>query len=339
MGKQFSRLGGLRTNTRRQRSQLLAQHQDRLHRPNGSPSVNSTPRILEADRTILTLKLQRDELTMYKGRLAQIQRREEKILRRLVLNGKREAAKVLLKKRRFQKYILEESEREVISILHQTDDHSKFFQIKQMADHCIERNSDTMKRIQMLLSLEHVEDILLEETPNGRQKLVEMDRLLLLATIGERRIFDKGLDAELDDILKTIQISGGQSASQVASPSASQELEAVPEETTDPEALVTEAFRRMQAEDEQAQAPTTTAAAEEKVEGDAVVEANKTEEHEEPAIMEQSDDKSSVADDESSVNSAVAGTNSETASVLTVQQPEERPSETEWKQEEALIQL
>jgi len=212
MGKALSK-AGMRLNTRRQRSQMISQHQGRLahQKPLGNMETPPTesgsvlPHELASGITIHTLKIQKDEFSIVRGNLNRITLKEMEVLKQLLLDGKRDLAQVLLKKKRFQEHILEEAETELNYVLSKTTNPDRYKGVKAEADNCVNRNSETLKRIQMLLSVPDIERILLEEESQG--KMEQVNRILLLASVGERKKFDHELDDELDSIIETIDIA------------------------------------------------------------------------------------------------------------------------------------
>lgn len=200
MGKQMSKVGiGRRSlQHRRQRSS---------HEPTvvPSPAINtSLPHQFASestDRAILTLKLQRDELTVYKGNVQVLSRKEEDIIKRLVKAGRNDSAKALLKKKRLQEQLIQETEKQLNSVLNEAGAQVPDA-MRTEVEQKIERNQEAIKKLHLLVALENLEKLI--EEGEGSKKLGEVDKLLALASSKEREELEAGADNDLQRL-----ISGG----------------------------------------------------------------------------------------------------------------------------------
>ena len=67
-------------------------------------------RITEQDRAVLGLKKQRDQLKQYQKRINNDLEKEKELARKLLKEGKKDRAKLLLRKKKFQEGLLEKTD-------------------------------------------------------------------------------------------------------------------------------------------------------------------------------------------------------------------------------------
>uniref|UniRef100_G1S148 Charged multivesicular body protein 6 n=1 Tax=Nomascus leucogenys TaxID=61853 RepID=G1S148_NOMLE len=73
-------------------------------------------RVTEQDKAILQLKQQRDKLRQYQKRITQQLEHERALARQLLRDGRKERAKLLLKKKRYQEQLLDRTENQISSL-------------------------------------------------------------------------------------------------------------------------------------------------------------------------------------------------------------------------------
>ncbi|CAO2646333.1 Charged multivesicular body protein 6 [Lemmus lemmus] len=73
-------------------------------------------RVTEQDKAILQLKQQRDKLRQYQKRVTQQLEKERALARQLLRNGRKERAKLLLKKKRYREQLLDRTENQISSL-------------------------------------------------------------------------------------------------------------------------------------------------------------------------------------------------------------------------------
>lgn len=196
MGKQMSKVGaGRRSTHRRQRS---SHEPTVIPSPAGNTALPHQFASESTDRAILTLKLQRDELTVYKGNAQALSRKEEEIVRRLVKAGRNDRAKALLKKKRFQEQLISETEKQLNSVLNEAGAQVPD-RMRKEVEQKIELNQEAIKKLHLLVSLENLEKLM--EEGDGSKKLGEVDKLLALASSKEQEELEEGADKELQRLV------------------------------------------------------------------------------------------------------------------------------------------
>lgn len=79
-------------------------------------------RITEQDRAVLQLKQQRDKLKQYQKRIETNLEKDRQLAKRLLNDGKRDKAKLLLKKKRYQEQLLQNTEAQLEKLEQLTHD-------------------------------------------------------------------------------------------------------------------------------------------------------------------------------------------------------------------------
>ncbi|CAL8141633.1 unnamed protein product [Orchesella dallaii] len=173
--------------------------------PAGGPT---TAPEMTAQTAVLTLKVQRSEVQKYKLELVSRQLEETQIIKQLVQSGKMESAKLLLKKQKFHTYLVEESERQLESILRQceADDITIGQKIDEsQAARGVEKGGEALKQIRLLMELDNLDKIL-EESEESIQKQRELDRVILLsAGVEDPKFLDslKAVEKEVEEMKVT----------------------------------------------------------------------------------------------------------------------------------------
>ncbi|OXA59735.1 charged multivesicular body protein 6-A [Folsomia candida] len=141
-----------------------------------SKKKSSESRVTEQDKAVLELKKQRDQLKQYQKNILTNLEKERELARKLLLEGKKDRAKLLLKKKRFQESILEKSEKQLDNIDEMC--HSlEFAQIEIKVLDGLKSGNEALKKVHDMMSIDDIEKIL-EETREGVDKQNEIDALL-----------------------------------------------------------------------------------------------------------------------------------------------------------------
>uniref|UniRef100_A0ABI7ZRU1 Charged multivesicular body protein 6 n=1 Tax=Felis catus TaxID=9685 RepID=A0ABI7ZRU1_FELCA len=133
-------------------------------------------RVTEQDKAVLQLKQQRDKLKQYQKRVAQQLEREREIARQLLRDGRKERAKLLLKKKRYQEQLLDKTENQITS-LETMVQNIEFAQIEMKVVEGLQIGNECLKKMHQVMSLEEVERIL-EETQEAVEYQRQIDELL-----------------------------------------------------------------------------------------------------------------------------------------------------------------
>ncbi|KAI8492686.1 Charged multivesicular body protein 6 [Branchiostoma belcheri] len=147
----------------------------------GKHKKKEESRITEQDKAVLQLKQQRDKLKQYQKKIQANLDREREVAKRLLKDGKKDKAKLLLKKKRYQENMLQKTDNQIDQVEKMVDD--------------LEFASIEMK----ILSLENVEKIL-DETQEAVEYQREIDDLLAGGILTDED--EEAVLAELDEITK-----------------------------------------------------------------------------------------------------------------------------------------
>ncbi|KAK7939770.1 hypothetical protein WMY93_003096 [Mugilogobius chulae] len=137
----------------------------------GQPS-----RVTEQDKAILQLKQQRDKLKQYQKRITLQLEKERHLAKKLIKDGKKEKALLLLKKKRYQDHLLEKTENQ-ISNLEQMVQDIEFMQIEMKVIEGLKVGNECLKRMHEIMSIEDVERIL-DETQDAIEYQKQIDEML-----------------------------------------------------------------------------------------------------------------------------------------------------------------
>ncbi|XP_067128481.1 charged multivesicular body protein 6-A-like [Centruroides vittatus] len=133
-------------------------------------------RITEQDKVILQLKQQRDKLKQYQKRISLNLEKERALAKTLLQDGKKERAKLLLRKKRFAEQMLAKTDGQLVNLEQMVHD-LEFAQIEMQVMDGLKNGNVALKKMHDLLSIENIENIL-DETREGIEKQNEIDELL-----------------------------------------------------------------------------------------------------------------------------------------------------------------
>ncbi|CAH1273859.1 CHMP6 [Branchiostoma lanceolatum] len=155
-------------------------------------------RITEQDKAILQLKQQRDKLRQYQKKIQANLDREREVAKKLLKDGKKEKAKLLLKKKRYQENMLQKTDNQIDQVEKMVDD-IEFASIEMKVVEGLKKGNDCLKEMHKILSLENVEKIL-DETQEAVEYQREIDDLLAGGILTDED--EEAVLAELDEITK-----------------------------------------------------------------------------------------------------------------------------------------
>ncbi|XP_055351383.1 charged multivesicular body protein 6-A-like [Paramacrobiotus metropolitanus] len=136
----------------------------------------SESRVTEHDKAVLQLKVQRDKVRQYQRRIEITMEKERQLAKRLIQDGKRDRAKLMLRKKRFEESMLAKVEQQLEN-LDQLLMNLEFTQIEQQVIHGLKVGNDCLKKLHETFRLEDVEKIL-DESRAGVEYQQEIDSLL-----------------------------------------------------------------------------------------------------------------------------------------------------------------
>ncbi|KAM9208708.1 charged multivesicular body protein 6 [Dugong dugon] len=133
-------------------------------------------RVTEQDKAILQLKQQRDKLRQYQKRIARQLERERAIAGQLLRDGKKERAKLLLKKKRYREQLLDKTENQITSLETMVQS-IEFTQIEREVMEGLQFGNECLRKMRQVMSIEEVERIL-DETQEAVEYQRQIDELL-----------------------------------------------------------------------------------------------------------------------------------------------------------------
>ncbi|XP_071968580.1 charged multivesicular body protein 6 [Engystomops pustulosus] len=148
-------------------------------------------RVTEQDKAVLQLKQQRDKLKQYQKRISLQLQREREVAKQLLHDGKKEKAKLLLKKKRYQEQLLEKTDNQISNLEKMVED-IEFAQIEMKVIEGLKIGNDCLKKMHEVMSIEEVERIM-DETQEGIEYQRQIDELLAgsLTTEDEEAILEE----------------------------------------------------------------------------------------------------------------------------------------------------
>jgi len=132
------------------------------------PQAPIKSRVTEQDKAILQLKQQRDKLKQYQKKIQVQLEKDREVARSLLREGKKDKAKLILRKKKFQESLLTKTDGQLENIEQLVHD-LEFAQVEQEVVKGLQVGNASLKRMHELLSLEDVEKIM-DETQEGIEK-------------------------------------------------------------------------------------------------------------------------------------------------------------------------
>ncbi|XP_060544213.1 charged multivesicular body protein 6 [Pantherophis guttatus] len=133
-------------------------------------------RVTEQDKAVLQLKQQRDKLKQYKKKISLQLDRERIVARQLLKDGKKEKAKLLLKKKRYQEQLLDKTENQISNLERMVHD-IEFTQIEMKVIEGLKIGNECLNRMHQVMSIEEVERIM-DETQEAVEYQRQIDEIL-----------------------------------------------------------------------------------------------------------------------------------------------------------------
>lgn len=160
------------------------------------PKKPAASKVTEQDKAVLQLKQQRDKLKQYQKKVVAQLERDREVARKLLQEGKKDKAKLMLRKKKFQESLLDKTDGQLDNLERLVHD-LEFAQVEQEVVRGLEVGNAALKKMHQILSLEDVERIM-DETRDGIEYQQEIDALL---AGGLSQQDEDDVMAELDEIL------------------------------------------------------------------------------------------------------------------------------------------
>jgi len=166
----------------------------------GNLFAKKTPksRVTEQDKAVLQLKTQRDKLKQYQKKIQNNLDKEREMAKKLIKEGKKDRALLLLKKKRAQESMLAKTDAQLDNI-EQLCGSLEFAQIESKVVEGLKAGNESLKQLQKMMSLEDVEKIM-DETREAVEYQNEIDALISGANLTEED--EDAIMVELDEITK-----------------------------------------------------------------------------------------------------------------------------------------
>lgn len=133
-------------------------------------------RVTDQDRAVLELKNQRDKLKQYQKKIGVQIEKDRQVAKQLLKDGKKDKAKLLLRKKKFQETQIEKMDGQLDNIEKMVHD-LEFAQIENEVVKGLKKGNESLKKLHQIFSLEDVERIM-DETRDAVEYQQEIDDLL-----------------------------------------------------------------------------------------------------------------------------------------------------------------
>lgn len=159
-------------------------------------------KVTEQDKAVLQLKTTRDRIRQYQKRSETNLEKDRQLAKQLLQNGKKERAKLLLRKKKFIEEQLNKTDGTLENIEKMIQD-LEFAQIEMKVVDSLKVGNEALKQINQMLSIEDVERIL-DETEEAAEKQREISALLGggVLTDEDESAVEEELDALIADAVQ-----------------------------------------------------------------------------------------------------------------------------------------
>lgn len=159
-------------------------------------SKKVTSRVTEQDKAVLQLKQQRDKLKNYQKKIELNLEKDRQLAKRLLNEGKKERAKLLLRKKKYQEQLLQNTDNQLEQLERLVHD-IEYAQIEIQVIDGLKSGNTALKKVHEVLNIDEIESIL-EESKEGIEKQREIDEMLSGALTEED---EAAVEQELEDII------------------------------------------------------------------------------------------------------------------------------------------
>jgi len=161
-------------------------------------------RITAQDQAVLDLKRQRDKLQQYQKKIETSLERDRELAKKLLKDGKKDRAKLLLRKKKYQEGLLTRTDGQLDNLQQLVQD-LEFAQVEQEVVKGLKIGNDALKKANAMFSIEEIEQIM-EDTAEAIDKQKEINDLIAgeLSAEDEDDVLqelDQLVAAEVDNIV------------------------------------------------------------------------------------------------------------------------------------------
>lgn len=182
-------------------------------------------RVTQQDLAVLQLKQTRDKVRQYQKRIERNLEKDRELAKKLIRNGQKDRALLLLRKKRYQEQLLTKADGQLENLERMVQD-IEFAQVEIKVVDGLKVGNATLKTLNELLSIDEIEDILLE-TKEAADKQKEISELLSGGLTEED---ETEVEAELDELLAQEVKETMPELPEEKLPEVAEELPEVPEE-------------------------------------------------------------------------------------------------------------
>jgi len=133
-------------------------------------------RINSHDKAVLDLKLQRDKLQQYQKRIELTLETDRQMAKKLLSEGKKDRAKLLLRKKKYQESLLTRTDGQLDNLQTLVND-LEFAQVEQQVVNGLKIGNEALKKANEMLSIDEIEQIM-DDTAEAIEKQKEIDLLI-----------------------------------------------------------------------------------------------------------------------------------------------------------------
>ncbi|XP_065347223.1 charged multivesicular body protein 6 [Cloeon dipterum] len=157
-------------------------------------------RVTEQDKAVLQLKQTRDKIKQHQKKIEQNLEKDRELAKKLLTSGKKDRAKLLLRKKRFQEQLLAKTDNQLENLERLVHD-LEFSQVEMQVLDGLKTGNEALKKVQEVLNIDAVEKIL-DETREAVEKQKEIDDLLSGALTQED---EDDVEAELEALISVTE--------------------------------------------------------------------------------------------------------------------------------------
>lgn len=190
-------------------------------------------RVTEHDKAVLQVKQQRDKLKQYQQKIEKTLESERQLARKLLHEGKKDRAKLLLRKKKFGEQLLSKTDSQLENLETIIND-LEFATVEKEVLKGLQTGNEALKKVNELISIEDVERIL-DETRESIEKQREIDEMLqgVLTTEDEEDV-----EKEYEKMMADSLVPQPEPRVPIAEPEEFVSLPEVPSEEPSPEESV-----------------------------------------------------------------------------------------------------
>jgi len=139
-------------------------------------SKKDKSRITDQDKAILNLKKQRDQLKQYQKKIEAVLEKEKELAKKLLKEGKKDRAKLLLRKKKYQEGLLTRTDGQLDNLERLTQD-LEYAQVEQQVIDGLKQGNEALKKANEVFSIDEIENIMFD-TQESIDKQREIDDLI-----------------------------------------------------------------------------------------------------------------------------------------------------------------